>query len=105
MQQPEPFDAGSETAVKNRRSHVRLVDEQARADLQALLGETSGRRFLWGLLGRCDIYHQSFTGDVNWGLFNEGKRSVGLRLLKEITDASPVDYALMVKENQGENYG
>lgn len=104
--QPKPeYDAGDESAVKVRRGRARLVDDQALEDLRALLREKQGRRFLWGLLARCDIYHQSFSGDVNWSLFNEGKRSVGLRLLKDIIAAAPGDYALMVKENQGEDDG
>lgn len=51
-------------------------------DLSDVLRTTSGRRVVWTLLQHCGIYATSFTGNSGT-FFNEGRRSVGLKLLRD----------------------
>jgi hypothetical protein len=89
--------------------HERDGDPQAKAarsqearweaeDLAALMATKRGRRTMWRLLSHAGVYRQSFTGEALSTAFNEGQRSVGLRLMAILTAACPSEYALMVQE-------
>lgn len=65
--------------------------EQDRADLEWVMGDERGRRFLWTLLGQCGLYEISFTGNSET-FFREGARNVGLKLQHRMIDASPKLY-------------
>ncbi|WP_250533974.1 endopeptidase [Caballeronia sp. AZ10_KS36] len=53
-------------------------------DLRWLMSGKRGRRFMWRVLSDAGIYRQSFEGNTNWSIFNEGKRSIALRLVAQI---------------------
>jgi len=69
-------------------------------DIKWLMGSKRGRRIVWRLLGEARLYQQSFEGNANWSIFNEGKRSVGLKLMAQIhaVDGGADAYALMCNE-------
>lgn len=67
--------------------------------LNHLLSTPEGRWFLIRLLEDCMIYADTFTGD-NRTFFNEGKRSVGLRIMARVNELG--EQARLFK-HQGEN--
>lgn len=69
-------------------------------DLKTVLGTVQGRRFIWGLLCDCGIFQQSATDSGSWTYFNEGKRSVGLKLLVKINNVNPESYLQMLNESK-----
>ena len=69
-------------------------------DIRWLMSGKRGRRIMWRLLGDTRLYQQSFDGNANWSIFNEGKRSIALKLMAQIhsIDNGPEMYAQMAKE-------
>lgn len=53
-------------------------------DVRWLMSGKRGRRFMWRLLGDSGLFQQSFEGNTNWSIFNEGKRSIALKLYAQI---------------------
>jgi hypothetical protein len=53
-------------------------------DIRWLMSSKRGRRLMWRLLGDARLYQQSFDGNANWSIFNEGKRSIALKLMAQI---------------------
>lgn len=85
-------NAGSETQRKRARRLEQLAIEQARADLQWVLSEPSGRRFLWRLLVQGGHRDTTFAVDAIQMAALTGQRDLMLWLEAQIYDA---DYAAM----------
>jgi len=71
-------------------------------DTKYVMCDERGRRFVSKLIARAGVYGNSFTGQSNSTMFNEGARREGLRLLKEIKDLVPGFYLTMLKEEMEE---
>lgn len=65
--------------------------EQARADMEWVMGDERGRRFLWSLLGDAGLYSLSYTGNSET-FFREGARNLGLKLQSRMIEAAPKLY-------------
>ena len=60
-----------------------LAREQS--DVRKILSTPEGRRFIWRVMAFAGVYAPSYSGQAHWETnFNEGKRSVGNLLLKDI---------------------
>ena len=84
-------------------AHVAKAEKQAAdelKDLDFILGQPRGRRWLYNLLHvACHIEQVSHVpGDADSTAFNEGARAVGNAILAEITDR-PGLYIKMLEEN------
>jgi hypothetical protein len=88
------------------KEHVQKVSRKAKAQreyevfqLSKLLKDYDGRAVLWRILSQCGIYQDNLFPD-NHGVMarQEGKRSIGLWLLREIHAADPHAYARMGEE-------
>lgn len=99
------MNAANKGHVKNQEHRQRRQETVESKDLQTLLRTPEFRRFAWRYLGECRVYKQTFDHSGSVTAFNEGKRSVGLKILAEITAADPDSYLQMMKENkeEGEN--
>ncbi len=69
------------------------------ANTREVLKTAQGKDVIWAILGMCDIYGYHFTGD-NRTYHNEGKREVGLEVLRLLQDADPTAYARLILEKQ-----
>ena len=58
------------------------IQNRDRKGLEAVLGTEEGRWFLMRLLDTCCIMQTTFTGNSQ-SFFNEGRRSVGIDIVKE----------------------
>ncbi len=73
--------------------------EQDRLDsiVSALLASETGRDFVYEVLNLCGIYDNQFTGNSST-FFNEGRRSVGIDILRMMSDVDPTAYPRMLLE-------
>lgn len=68
--------------------------------IRTLMGHHDGRRFLWLQLEEANVFAQTFIpGQPDTTAFAEGRRSLGLRLLADVTKWTPADYMRMTQEN------
>lgn len=76
-------------ASAEKATTAQLAEKTWTGDLQWLMGDVRGRRFMWRLLGRSGIYRTSFTGEALSMAFREGERNVAIVLMDEITRHCP----------------
>jgi len=76
-----------------------LAARQADEDLKAVMGTQQGRRVMWRLLHNgAGLYEPSFTGEGLSSAYNEGRRSVGLKLMLELQRVDERAYIDMMSE-------
>ncbi len=97
----EPYNSADEEHVKKAELKAKHDISGEVKDFKEIMGTALGRRFVWSLLGKCGIYHTSFTGNSKT-FFNEGQRNVGLTYMNMVNRYCLKEYLLMVKENQPE---
>ena len=90
-------NAGDENSVKAAEHIGKRTREIELAEMEWLLAQPQGRRFIWRYLEKCGIFKTSFTGSRETD-FLEGQRNVGLWLLADVNEATPEAYAVMLKE-------
>jgi len=76
-------------------------EEDRRRDLDYVLKEPRGRRFLYELIyGTCHVGRLShIPNDSDSTAFNEGARSIGEALLDQVRTQAKAKYMLMLEEN------
>jgi hypothetical protein len=84
----------AEAAIKKRR-------ERDLGDIRKILGIPEGRRFVWRVLDEAKIFAGSFTG-TSQTFFNEGRRDIGLFILKDVMEAKPDAFLRMFQEHNSE---
>lgn len=90
-------NASDPAQVERNRKEIAKRSKRDRSDLLRLLEIPEFRRFAWRYLGFSKLFETSFTGNSTT-FFNEGMRSVGLKLLHEITTTDPAAYLKMMNE-------
>jgi hypothetical protein len=80
------------------------LEADVQRDLDYILKEPRGRRFLYGLIhDTCHIGRVSHVpGDSDSTAFNEGARAIGEALLEQIRTRAKAKYMLMLDENHFE---
>lgn len=75
---------GEEQNKKFESLREKLLDRD-KSDLAQVYSRPEGRRFIWRILSMAGVFTLSYSGEAHWNTnFNEGKRSVGTLLLKDI---------------------
>lgn len=77
-------DVGDEDKVKVKKTKSVTKREKETEDLRAILNTYGGRAFIWRVLSDCGVFASSFTGDAAHTFYREGKRSVGLEIVRDI---------------------
>jgi len=67
------------------------------SDIRKVISFPEGRRFMWRLWGEAGIYTDSFTGNSQT-FYNEGRRSLGLMILRDVLEAEPKAFAQIQSE-------
>lgn len=83
---------------KEARDARRLSEARDRDAVRWLMGDARGRRFVRKLIDGAGTLGQSFTADPLLSAFNEGRRSVGLRLIDEVRQHAPEAHHLLWTE-------
>jgi len=85
-------------AAAEKATKAQLAAQTEIDDLLWLMSDKRGRRYMWRLLGESGVFHVTHTGEALSSAFNEGRRSRGLDVLKEITQHCPDRFSEMQKE-------
>lgn len=80
--------------------HDKPDNRQDHEDLRAVLETPTGRRVMRRVLDACRLEHSSFNTNALAMAFNEGARSVGLHLLRDIQEALPDHWMILLHEKQ-----
>lgn len=91
--------ADPEQVKEAKRKELSLRDQEL-VDVRELLQSHAGRRFFWRYLTIAGIYETTFRIDPHAMSFYEGQRSVGLRLLADITEADAQSFVTMMTEHK-----
>lgn len=92
------LDIDLEKKVKESEEEQKRRRRRELNDLIKVLDIPEGRRVLWRLLSEAGVYRSSFTENSNRTAFNEGRRDIGLLLLKDVNLAKPNAFAQMQRE-------
>jgi hypothetical protein len=90
-------DVGDDVQVKERKTKRQLQKEREDEEMKQILDTYGGRAFMWRLLSSCGVFRTSFTGNAST-YFNEGKRQIGLEVLKEILELDSKAFQIMQQE-------
>lgn len=82
----KPYDTSDPVVVGKKTTRHKLDSEQQREEFRAVAKTAQGRAVLWRVLSLAGVYRQSYNGDVNYCLFNEGQRKIGLQILEMFND-------------------
>jgi len=88
--------AALETETRLQRQFAQDSEE---SDLRWLMGSKRGRRIVWRLLERANVFLPVFRANALEMSFAEGNRNFGLHTLTLIHAHCAEHYAAMVKEN------
>ena len=81
----------------------RKVQERKESDLRRILKMPEGRRFVWGILEETGQFKSSYVaGDPHATTMNEGRRDVGLGLMRSLMMVAPEVYHQMALEDTSE---
>ena len=67
------------------------------ADFREMMKDVKFRRFLWRYLSYTGVFRSTFTGNA-MGYFLEGRRNVGLMMMRDLIAACPEMFVVMQKE-------
>lgn len=67
-------------------------------DIQFVMGSEQGRRVVWGLLEKGQVFGACFNVDPHITAFNEGQRNLALVLLQRVMAHCPDQYLTMAAE-------
>lgn len=89
------------TQVENKKKKDKLVEYTEATDFKFLVSTDQGRRFIWRYLSFAGVFEQTanpHSGSMTY--FNEGRRSVGLKLFAELNNFAPDALHKMIMENK-----
>lgn len=95
------YDAGNSEAVEQRENERKLANDQSMKDMREVLATDEGRRVMWKLLSHTRPLSMSYVpgGLTEDMYYNEGRKSVGRFLILELTNADPLAYINLQREN------
>lgn len=89
-------------ANDNKAEIAKRRRERNLNDIRHIVATVEGRRLYWNLMVTCGIFKTTFTGETNGTMFNEGRRSIGLKMLYDLMEAKPSVFEQMKRENDSE---
>lgn len=93
-------NAADARQVRSAEKRAKELRKRELADLREVLKLETGRRVIWRLLERCNIYRMVWHEQAPDGAlhFNEGMRNIGLFLMHEMAEADPYALVRMMQE-------
>lgn len=79
---------------------IEAYEAEREESWRALTQHRAGRMFLWDVLSRCGLFRQSFDGNGQLAAFAEGRRSIALELLDEMSSHAPAAFETMLREQR-----
>ena len=96
-----PFNASDRRSIREAEKAAKVAEANRRAVVVALMDQQLGREYIWTLLSEAGIFTQVFSTDPLILAFNEGRRSMGLRLLDDVTTFTPDQFIQAMREANG----
>jgi hypothetical protein len=98
-------NAANPRQVRAAKKIEKTREKIEKDDLAWLLSDRRGRRIYWKWMSMCGPFKQSFSQKGNDRTnFNEGRRSIGLLMLDELTKVKPEAYVQMSREDRDEEF-
>lgn len=92
-------NAADPKAVKARNRRERREAERFLGDIQWVMSDAKGRRFMVWLLNKAALNETSFRGGNALDMaFREGMRNLGLMVQAHVLEACPAEYLLALDE-------
>lgn len=84
---------------KSQRERQEQIHRQRELDFQDVMATPAGRRFVWRIIDSVSgTFGASHTGDALGGAHGEGRRSVGIAIMREAQRVASQQYIEMVRE-------
>ncbi|WP_333901508.1 hypothetical protein [Enterobacter wuhouensis] len=80
-----------------------LLAQRDIEDIQFVMSSEQGRRVVWGLLEKGQVFGACFNVDPHITAFNEGQRNLALVLLQRVMAHCPDQYLTMAAEAGEDN--
>ena len=95
------FNAADRKSIRAAEKAAKLVDDNNRTVITAVMNTAPGRRYLWDKLAAAHVFATTFSTDPVQMAFNEGQRNQGLLLLNDIMEWCPDQFILAMREFNG----
>lgn len=86
-----------ELRIQNERKKHDL-EQREKDDIKFVMDSEQGRRVVWGLLEKGQVFGTCFNVEPHITAFNEGQRNLALVLLKRVMEHCPDQYLKMAAE-------
>ncbi len=86
-----------ELRIQNDRKKNDL-EQREKDDIKFVMDSEQGRRVVWGLLEKGQVFGTCFNVDPNITAFNEGQRNLALVLFQRVMTHCPDQYLKMAAE-------
>lgn len=86
-----------ELRIQNERKKHDLKQRE-KDDIKFVMDSEQGRRIVWGLLEKGQVFGTCFNVDPNITAFNEGQRNLALVLFQRVMTHCPDQYLKMAAE-------
>lgn len=74
------------------------LEQREKDDIKFVMDSEQGRRVVWGLLEKGQVFGTCFNVDPNITAFNEGQRNLALVLFQRVMTHCPDQYLKMAAE-------
>lgn len=92
------FDEEELRIQNDRKKHD--LEQREKDDIKFVMDSEQGRRVVWGLLEKGQVFGTCFNVDPNITAFNEGQRNLALALFQRVMAHCPEQYLKMAAESQ-----
>lgn len=90
------FDEEEMRIQNERKKHD--LEQREKDDIKFVMDSEQGRRVVWGLLEKGQVFGTCFNADPNITAFNEGQRNLALVLFQRVMTHCPDQYLKMAAE-------
>ncbi|EON5964083.1 TPA: hypothetical protein O8T86_002048 [Enterobacter asburiae] len=90
------FDEEELRIHNERKKHD--LEQREKDDIKFVMDSEQGRRVVWGLLEKGQVFGTCFNVDPNITAFNEGQRNLALVLFQRVMTHCPDQYLKMAAE-------
>lgn len=90
------FDEEELRIQNDRKKHD--LEKREKDDIKFVMDSEQGRRVVWGLLEKGQVFGTCFNVDPNITAFNEGQRNLALVLFQRVMTHCPDQYLKMAAE-------
>lgn len=104
-EEEEIYDASDPKKVAQRLKEDKLRQKLYDEGFRQIISSPIGRCWVWSLMEFSNVFAQSFASDAFVTAFNEGRRSVGNKVMADIQRLAPEMLTTMMRENQEKAYG